>query len=38
LLIGNDIPMMEVVKSSLKKEFIDEGFRRSDVHFGHKDL
>jgi hypothetical protein len=37
LLIGNDISMMEAVKSSLRK-FLDEEFRRSDVYFGHKDL
>jgi hypothetical protein len=38
LLIRNDIPMMEVIKSTLRKSFLDEGFRRSGVHFGHKDL
>jgi hypothetical protein len=37
LLNKNDIPMVEVVKSSLRK-FLDVGFRRSGVHFGHKDL
>jgi hypothetical protein len=37
LLIRNDIPMLEVVKSLLR-EFLDERFRRSDVHFEHNDL
>jgi hypothetical protein len=38
LVIGNDFPMMEVIKSFIKKEFLDEGFRRSDIHFRHKGL
>jgi hypothetical protein len=37
LLIENDILMMEVVKSSLRK-FLNERFRRNDIHFRHKDL
>jgi hypothetical protein len=38
LLIRNDIPMLEAIKSSLTKEFLNERFRRSDVYFGNKDL
>ena len=34
LLIGNDIPMFEAVKTSLK-EFFDEGFRRVGLYFGY---
>ena len=38
LLIGNNIPMHESVKTSLKNNFFDEGFRRSSIHTGHQDL
>ena len=38
LLIGNNIPMLESVKTSLKNNFFDEGFRRSSIHIGHQDL
>ena len=38
LLIGNNIPMLESVKTSLKNNFFDEGFRRSSIHTGHQDL
>ena len=38
LLIGNNIPMLESVKTSLKNSFFDEGFRRSSIHTGHQDL
>ena len=35
LLIGNDIPMLEAVKTSLKKSFSNEGFRRGGLHSGY---
>jgi hypothetical protein len=38
LLIGNDISMLEVIKSSLRKSFLNERFRISSIYFGHKDL
>ena len=38
LLIGNNIPMLESVKTSLKNNFFDEGFRRSSIHTEHQDL
>ena len=38
LLIGNNIPMLESVKTSLKNSFFDEGFRRSSIHTGHQYL
>jgi hypothetical protein len=38
LLIRNNIPMLESVKTSLKNNFFDEGFRRSSIHTGHQDL
>ena len=38
LLIGNNIPMLESVKTSLENIFFDEGFRRSSIHTGHQDL
>ena len=38
LLIRNNIPMLESVKTSLKNSFFDEGFRTNSIHTGHQDL
>ena len=38
LLIGNDIPMLESVKTSLKNSFFDEGLRRRGIYSGNQDL
>jgi hypothetical protein len=38
LLIVNDIPMLESIKTSLKNSFFYEGLRGSHIHSGHKNL
>ena len=38
LLIGNDIPLLQLAKSSLKKSFLDEGLGRGCLYTRHKDL
>jgi hypothetical protein len=38
LLIGNDIPMLESVKTSLKKEFFYKGLRGSNIYHGYKNI
>src|SRR3954463_3018636 len=38
LLIGNDIPMLESVKTLLKNSFFYEGLGRSSIYTGHQDL
>jgi hypothetical protein len=38
LLIGNDIPMLEIVKSSLRKSFSMKDLGEATYILGHKDL
>jgi hypothetical protein len=38
LLIGNDIPMLESVKTSLKDSFSMKDLRGSRIHSGHTNL